>query len=128
MRQALGGLLWSKQFYHYDFDTAGSRVIRRVSGAAARTAPMAATTSGASSTMPTCFPCRTNGSIRGSRRGIWHSTAWPLPWSIPDFAKEQLAAAVPVSGLASQRPTACIRMGVFRHQSAGARVGSLARL
>ena len=29
MRQALGGLLWSKQFYHEEFQTAGSKAIRR---------------------------------------------------------------------------------------------------
>ena len=51
MRQALGGLLWSKQFYHYDVnrwlkgDPAGPN--RRKNGS------KAAITSGAIYTMPT---------------------------------------------------------------------------
>ena len=38
----------------------------------------------------TSFPCRTNGNIRGMRRGIWRFIASRWRMVDPDFAKEQL--------------------------------------
>ena len=88
MRQALGGLLWSKQFYHYD-------VNRWLKGdPAGPTPPRApdadAITNGTIFTMPTSSPCPINGNIP------WYA-AWdlafhcvPLALVDSDFAKEQL--------------------------------------
>ena len=71
--RATPGLLWSKQFYHYDVrawlegDPAqppppGRRARRR------------ATPSGGTCTTATSSRCRTSGSTRGTRPGIWRST------------------------------------------------------
>ena len=73
-RQAFAGLLWSKQFYHFDVE----RLARRRPGQPPpprRRRDAAATPTGASSTTPTCSRCRTSGSTRGSRRGTSPSTA-----------------------------------------------------
>ena len=80
MRQAFAGMLWSKQFYHYD-------VARWLDGdptqppPPGRRARAAATRAGATSTPSTSCRCRTSGSTRGSRRGTWRSTASPWPTS-----------------------------------------------
>ena len=52
MRQAFAGMLWSKQFYHFDVDRwlDGDPAATPAAGRAARTA---ATTSGATSTTTT---------------------------------------------------------------------------
>ena len=87
MRQAFAGMLWSKQFYHYDVD-------RWLKGdpqpAAAAGEAQAGTTSGGTSTTPTSSPCRTSGSTPGTRPGTWRFTAWPSPIVDPAFAKDQL--------------------------------------
>ena len=49
-----------------------------------------ATASGRTSTTRTSSRCPTSGSTRGTRRGIWPSTACPLALVDPEFAKEQL--------------------------------------
>ena len=46
-------------------------------------ASTAAITSGRTSTTPTSSRCRTSGSIRGTPRGTWRSTACRWRWSIP---------------------------------------------
>jgi len=67
MRQAFGGMLWCKQFYHYDVhtwlegDPAGP--LRR------RSAGTAATRIGRTFTTKTSFPCRTIGNTRVRRLG-----------------------------------------------------------
>jgi hypothetical protein len=72
MRQALAGMLWSKQFYYYDVD-------RWLSEHGAdpfsprRHAP--ATSTGTTSTTRTSSRCRTSGSTRGTRPGTWPSTS-----------------------------------------------------
>ena len=68
MRQAYGGMLWSKQFYHYDVKT-------WLEGDPAGPAPpkngcMEEIRIGRIYTTTTLFRCRTNGSIRGMQRGI----------------------------------------------------------
>ena len=81
MRQAFAGLLWTKQFYHYDVE----RLARRRPGAAAaagRAPRAAATASGRTSTTPTSSRCRTSGSTRGTRPGTSPSTASRWRWSI----------------------------------------------
>ena len=81
-RQAFAGMLWSKQFYHYDV----ARWLARRPGtaaAAARAAAAAATATGGTSTTPTSSRCPTSGSTPGSRRGTWRSTACRWRWSTP---------------------------------------------
>ena len=88
-RQALAGMIWSKQFYHYD-------VARWLEGdpaaaaAAAGSASTAAITTGRTSTTPTSSRCPTSGSIPGTPPGTWPSTASPLALIDPEFAKDQL--------------------------------------
>ncbi|MBS1242212.1 MAG: uncharacterized protein H6R40_1639, partial [Gemmatimonadetes bacterium] len=72
VRQALAGMLWSKQFYHYDVD----RWLKERGGgpsgskrAAPRNGP------GTICTRPTSSRCRTSGSTHGTPRGTWLSTA-----------------------------------------------------
>ena len=89
-RQALAGMLWSKQFYHYDVehwldgDPAAAAAARRRArhGRNQRLA--------APRTTPTSSRCPTSGSIPGTPPGTSPSTASRWRWSIPDFAKEQL--------------------------------------
>ncbi len=64
-RQALAGLIWSKQFYFFD-------VPRRSGGTDA-------TATGATSTTPTSSPCPTSGNTPGTQRGTWPSTAFRWP-------------------------------------------------
>ena len=86
MRQALAGMLWSKQYYSYDVD-AGSAEHGMVNR---RTPGSSATVSGPTWRTTISSPCRTGGSTRGSRPGIWHFTALrSLSWT-PIFAKQQL--------------------------------------
>jgi hypothetical protein len=74
MRQALAGLLWGKQYYEYD-------VHRWLKEHHANPwDPNAPSSSVRNVAWFTCSPatssrCRTNGSTRGLRRGIWHSIA-----------------------------------------------------
>ena len=88
-RQALAGMIWSKQFYCYD-------VRQWLKGDPAQPPPpaeradTAATPIGVTSTTPTSSRCRTSGNIPGSPPGTWRSIVCRLPWSIPEFAKEQL--------------------------------------
>ena len=68
-RQAFAGMLWSKQFYHYDSrplaqGRSGRSRSRRANGYTAGIA------TGRISTTPTSFPCRTSGSIPGMPPGI----------------------------------------------------------
>ncbi len=73
-RQAFAGLLWGKQSYHYD-------VGRWLRGDPTQPTPdpagcRAGITIGPTCTIQTSSPCRTNGNIRGTPRGIWRSIAW----------------------------------------------------
>jgi hypothetical protein len=72
-RQAFAGMIWSKQFFHYD-------VPQWLQGDPGQPPPppsaaTAATTTGSISTTPTSCRCRTSGSIRGTRPGTSPSTA-----------------------------------------------------
>ena len=106
MRQALGGLLWSKQFYHYDVkrwlegDPASRR---RPPGAGS-----AETASGRISTMPTSSRCRTSGSTRGMRPGTSPFTACRSRSWIPT-SRRNSSSCSSASGTciptASSRPT-----------------------
>ena len=75
MRQALAGMLWSKQFYHYDVDKwleeRGSDPFKAIRKR------RRATTTGTTCTTATSSPCRTSGSIPGTPPGISPSTSSP---------------------------------------------------
>ena len=74
MRQALAGMLWTKQYYDYDVDTWLERARRRIR--CARQSPRSrATRSGSTCGTPTSSPCRTAGSTPGTPRGTSPSTA-----------------------------------------------------
>ena len=73
MRQALAGMLWTKQYFYYDLDLwldehgAGSQLPRTSAGGCA-------TASGPTCSTTTSSRCRTSGSTRGTPRGTWRST------------------------------------------------------
>ena len=79
LRQAFAGMLWRKQFYHYDVE-------RWLDGDPAgppppRGAATAATHDWRTSTTTTSSRCPTRGSTRGTRRGTSRSTASRSPTS-----------------------------------------------
>jgi hypothetical protein len=73
MRQALAGMLWSKQFYTTT-SGGGSRSTAPARSRAIEARPPA-TRAGTTCTTLTSFRCRTSGNIPGTRRGIWPSTS-----------------------------------------------------
>ena len=89
LRQAFAGLLWSKQFFHYDVeewldgDPAGPR-------AAAEPAERPERRRGATSTTATSSRCPTRGSTRGTRHGTSAFHCVALAHVDPEFAKDQL--------------------------------------
>ena len=126
MRQALAGMLWSKQFYHYDVnrwlkgDPAGPNRRVNASKAAIR-----------------------NGRHLYNADVISMPDKWEYPWYAawdlafhciplalvdPDFAKEQLMLMTAGMVHASQRTDSRLRVGLRRCQSAGACMGSVARV
>ena len=76
MRQALAGMLWTKQFYHYDVDKwleeRGSDPFKADAQGRRR-----ATTTGTTCTTATSSRCRTSGSTPGTRPGTSPSTSSP---------------------------------------------------
>lgn len=89
MRQALAGMLWSKQYFYYDM----SRWLKEHQVGPASPpgcARASATRSGSTCATTTSSPCRTNGNIPGTRPGIsrficyryqaWTSTSPKLNW------------------------------------------------
>ena len=125
-RQALAGMIWSKQFYYYD--------VPRVAATATRpsrrrrpSAATAATATGCTSTTPTSSRCPTSGSIPGTPPGTW----LPLHPAGADRrgVRQGPARAADARVVhAPQRPAAGLRVGLRRRESAGARLGGLARL
>ena len=86
-RQALAGLIWSKQVYNFDAD---EWLGRGSSGSApARGSQAGATVSGDTITAAKSSRCRISGSIRGTPPGTYfHCIAFGL--IDPGFAKDQL--------------------------------------
>ena len=88
MRQALAGMLWSKQYYFFDADQwleeHGADPLH------GREPTVRGIATGFTWSTTTSSRCRTNGSIPGTRPGIWRSTRSPLSIVDPDFAKQQL--------------------------------------
>jgi hypothetical protein len=79
-RQALAGMLLSKQSYHYDV-----RIWLEgdpMCPPPRRSERRGATTIGNIFTTPTSFPCPTSGSIPGTPRGIWRFTPLRCRWWI----------------------------------------------
>ena len=123
-RQALAGMLWSKQFYHLRRARSGSTAIRR------------------SRRRPRSRKTGRNADWRHLDNAdvISMPDKWEYPWYAawdlafhcvplalvdPDFAKQQLAAADARMVHAPERPAARLRVGVRRRQPAGARLGGL---
>ena len=72
MRQALAGMLWSKQYFYYDLN-----VWLEAQGwnrSAPEIRDRCATESGSTCTTTTLSRCRISGSIPGTPRGIWRFT------------------------------------------------------
>ena len=78
LRQAVAGLMWGKQFYHYD-------VARWLAGDphghAAGAEPPAQPRTGGTCRASTSSRCPTRGSTPGTPPGTWPSSAWPSPGS-----------------------------------------------
>ncbi len=88
MRQALAGMLWTKQYYFFDAEQVACR-----STASTPSLPRparCATASGATWSTTTSSPCPTSGSTRGTRPGTSPSTRSRSPAVDVDFAKQQL--------------------------------------
>ena len=126
MRQALAGMLWSKQFYHY--------VVRDwLKGDPGAPAPPAERVSGRNHEWSHLYNADVI-SMPDKWEYPWYA-AWDLafhcvPLALVDceFAKQQLVLMTARVVHASQRPAPRLRVGVRRCQSAGARLGGLARL
>ena len=73
MRQALAGMLWSKQCYYFDLDVLAAGA-RRPPAALADAARAPATRRGSTWSTTTSSRCPTSGSTRGTRRGTSPST------------------------------------------------------
>ena len=73
MRQALAGMMLTKQFYYYDVD---KWLEERGADPFKPPAALPRNDHWHPRTMPTSSRCLTNGSIRGTRPGIWPSTSW----------------------------------------------------
>ena len=124
MRQAFAGLLWSKQFYHYD-------VNRWLRGDPMEPPPrpsgcMDGTAIGPIYTMPMSFPCRISGSIPGMRRGTSLFTASPWRSSTRTSRKNSSFLMLREWYMHPNGQIPGLRMGVGRRQSAGPCVGGLA--
>ena len=109
MRQALAGMLWSKQYYYYDVDAWLRRARRAPAGrrtpAAVRNARLVP-----HGQPPTSSRCRTSGSTRGSRPGTSPSTRIAARAGRPRFRQ---GAARPDAA----RVATCIRTASCRRTS-----------
>ena len=126
MRQALAGMLWNKQFYQYD-------VSRWLRGDPAGPTPPKERENGRNSNWTHLFNADVI-SMPDKWEYPWYA-AWdlafhciPLALIDPEFAKQQLILLLRGMVHASQRPTSRLRMGFRRCESAGARMGCMARL
>ena len=88
-RQAFAGLLWTKQFYHYDVRRAGSTATRPSPPPPPRRA-RAQQRVDAPQQRATSSRCRTSGSTPGTPRGTSPSTASRWRSSIPSSPRQQL--------------------------------------
>ena len=118
MRQALAGMLWSKQFYHYDVDKwleeRGSDPFKPTRKAAPRNDHWHHMYNGDVISMPDKWEYP------------WYA-AWDLAFHVlaltlvdPDFGKQQLQLDAPRAVHAPQRPDPGLRVELRRRQPAGA--------
>ena len=122
MRQALAGMIWSKQFYQYD-------VRGWLDGDPEQPAPPPGVQGRAKFRLAARLqprmssPCRIRGSIPGSPRGIWPFTPSSLRPHRSRFRQAATLASAHASGTCT--PTAsCRRMSALqRRESSGACVG-----
>ena len=77
MRQALAGMLWTKQYFYYDLNK-WLKEHRVGPESSPEERQGCATANGSTWTMTTSSRCRTNGSIRGTQHGTWRFTCWPF--------------------------------------------------
>ena len=125
-RQALAGMIWSKQFYHFNVRT-------WLNGDPAQPLPPAGRKRGRNSEW-----AHLNNADIISMPDKWEYpwyAAWDLafhciPLALVDaeFAKRQLDLLTREWYHAPERPVARLRMGVRRRESAGSCVGDLARV
>ena len=127
MRQSLAGMLWSKQFY----PLRRQGLARRRSGAAGAAAPSAS--SGRNHEWPHLYNADVI-SMPDKWEYPWYA-AWDLafhcvPLALVDseFAKDAARADAARVVHAPERAASRLRVGVRRRQSAGARLGGVARL
>ncbi len=125
-RQALAGMIWSKQFYHYD-------VRDWLAGDPAMPPPPAARRHGRNADwrhVNTADILSMPDKWEYPWFAAWDSAFHCLPLALvdPEFAKGQLVLADPGVVHPSQRPVAGLRVELRRRQSAGARLGGLAGL
>ncbi len=127
MRQALAGMLWSKQYYFYDLD-AGSSEHGADPLRDQRRARRAQRATGSTWSTTTSSRCPTSGSTRGTRPGTWPST--PSRWRSVDldFAKQQLELMLRERLPAPERPDPGLRVELRRREPAGARLGDALHL
>ena len=126
MRQALAGMLWSKQYYYFDLDRwldeHGAHPLRP------RPAPTCATSSGSTWSTTTSSRCRTSGSTRGTRRGTSRSTPSPLAHGRPRLrqgaARADAARAATCTRAARCRPTSGTSATSTRRCTPGPRCSS----
>ncbi len=126
-RQAYAGLLWTKQFYHYVVE----RLARGRSGRSRRRPQRASTgrnPTGRISTTATCI------SMPDKWEYPWFA-AWDLAFHMipfaridPDFAKEQLVLLLREWYMHPNGQMPAYEFDFSRRESAGARLGLLARL
>ena len=127
MRQALAGLLWSKQFYHYVVQ----RLARRRSRRSRRRRPSACT--GRNQRLAAPLQRRRHldagqvgvSVVRGLGPGV---PLRPARAGRPRLRQGAARAAAARMVHAPERAAAGLRVGVRRRQSAGARLGGVARL
>ena len=126
LRQALAGMLWSKQFYHYD-------VRRWLDGDPADPPPPPERLAGRNHEW-THLNNLDVISMPDKWEYPWYA-AWDLAFHCvalahvdPEFAKAQLHPALPRVVHAPQRPAARLRVELRRRQPAGPRLGRAARL
>ena len=70
MRQALAGMLWSKQYYYFDAD----QWLKEHGAHPLQPGTTSGTGSGSTCSTTTLSPCPTNGNTPGTRPGTWPST------------------------------------------------------
>ena len=91
-------------------------------------ASTAATAIGGICSIATSSRCRTSGSIRGTRRGIWRFTCCRCARLDPEFAKEQLLLLLREWYMHPNGQLPAYEFALRRCESAGARLGVLARV